>query len=235
MNEILTGEFQAWEVEGALKQMAPLKALGPDGMPPLFYQNLWELVRGDVIHDVLFFLNLVLANKLKRMLPQIISEHQSAFIKGRLITNNILVAFETLHYMKNHNSGNSSYMALKLDISKAYDRVEWSFLRAVMIKMGFNDRWVALVMECIISVTYSLLINGEPLGDIKPSRGICQGDPLSPYLFLLCSEGLHRMIQKTTERGEIQGVSIYRNGPKLTHLFFADDSLLFCRATTHDC
>ena len=126
-------------------------------------------------------------------------------------------------------------MALKLDISKAYDRVEWSFLRAVMIKMGFNDRWVALVMKCIISVTYSLLINGEPLGDIKPSHGICQGDPLSPYLFLLCSEGLHRMIQKATERGEIQGVSIYRNGPKLTHLFFADDSLLFCKATTHDC
>ena len=201
----------------------------------LFYQNFWELVRGDVIHDVLFFLNSVLANRLKRVLPQIISEHQSAFIKGQLITNNILAAFETLHYIKNHNSGNSGYMALKLDISKAYDRVEWSFLRAVMIKMGFNDRWVALVMECITSVTYSLLINGEPLGDIKPSRGIRQGDPLSPYLFLLCSKGLHRMIQRATERGEIQGVSICRNGPKLTHLFFANDSLLFCGETTHDC
>ena len=177
----------------------------------------------------------VLANRLKRVLPQIISEHQSAFIKGRLIIDNILVAFKTLHYMKNHNFGNSGYMALKLDMSKAYDRVEWSFLRVVMIKMGFNDRWVALVIECITLVTYSLLINREPLGDIKPSRGIRQGDPLSPYLFLLCSEGLHRMIQKATERGEIQGVSIYRNGPKLTHLFFADDSLLFCRATTHDC
>ena len=277
MNEILTGEFQVWKVKGALKQIAPLKAPGPDGMPPLFYQNFWELVRGDVIHDVLFFLNSgklpmplnhtsitlipktknpekvteykpislynvlykisskVLANKLKRVLPQIISKHQSAFIKGRLITDNILVAFETLHYMKNHNSGNSGYMALKLDISKAYDRVEWSFLRVVMIKMGFNDRWVALVIECITLVTYSLLINREPLGDIKPSRGIRQGDPLSPYLFLLCSEGLHRMIQKATERGAIQGVSICRNGPKLTHLFFANNSLLFCRATTHDC
>ena len=104
-----------------------------------------------------------------------------------------------------------------------------------MIKMGFNDRWVALIMECIYSVTYSLLINGEPFGNIKPSRGIRQGDPLLPYLFLLCSKGFHRMIHKATERGEIQGVSICRNGPKLTHLFFADDSLLFCRATTHDC
>ena len=277
MNKALTEEFQAWEVESALKQMAPLKTLGPDGMPPLFYQNFWELVRGDVIHDVLIFLNSgtlpnslnhtfitlipktknpenvteyrpislcnvlykifskVLANRLKRVLPQIISEHQSAFIKGRLITDNTLVAFETLHYMKNHNSGNSSYMALKLDMSKAYDRVEWSFLKDVMIKMGFNDRWVALIMECISSVTYSLLINGEPFGNIKPSRGIRQGDPLSPYLFLLCSKGFHRMIQKATKKGEIQGVSICRNGPKLTHLFFTDDSLLFCRATTHDC
>ena len=99
-------------------------------------------------------------------------------------------------------------MALKLNMSKAYDRVQWSFLRDVMIQMDFNDRWVALVMECIYSVTYSLLINGEPTGNIKPSRGICQGDPLSPYLFLLCSKGLNRMIKKVAGNGDIQGVSI---------------------------
>lgn len=177
----------------------------------------------------------VLANKLKRVLPHLISEHQSSFLKGRLITNNILVAFETLHYMKNHNLGKSGFMALKLDMSKYYDWVEWSFLRDVMIKMGFNDKWVALVMECILSVCYSLLINGELMGNIKPSQGIRQGDPLSPYLFLLCSEGLHRMIKKAAGNGDIQGVSICRNGPKLTHLLFADDSLLFCREKTHYC
>ena len=111
----------------------------------------------------------VLANRLKRVIPHLISEHQSSFIKCRLITDNIMVAFETLNYMKNHNSGKKGFMALKLDMSKAYDWVEWSFLREVMKRMGFNDKWVELVMECVSTVTYSLLINGEPMGNIKPS------------------------------------------------------------------
>ena len=236
MNATLCSEFEAWEVEFALKQMAPLKAPGLDEMPPLFYQNFWSLVGSDVTTSILYYLNSgslptplnhtfitlipktknpervtefrpislcnvlykifskVLTNRLKRVLPHLISEHQSAFIKGRLITDNIMVAFETLHYMKNHNSGKNGFMALKLDMSKAYDRVEWSFLRQVMNRMGFNEKWVELVMECVSTVSYSLLINGDPMGNIKPSRGIRQGDPLSPYLFLLCSEGLHRMI-----------------------------------------
>ncbi|XP_065625439.1 secreted RxLR effector protein 78-like [Quercus suber] len=126
-------------------------------------------------------------------------------------------------------------MALKLDMSKAYDRVEWSFLESTMLQMGFDEWWVALVLECITTVTYSILINGEPMGNIKPSRGIRQGDPLSPYLFLVCSEGLNRMIQKAACNGDIKGVSICRNGPKLTHLLFADDSLLFYRATIQEC
>ena len=126
-------------------------------------------------------------------------------------------------------------MALKLDMSKAYDRVEWSFLRDIMKQMGFNDRWVALVMECVTIVSYSLLVNGEPQGNIKPSRGIRQGDPLSPYFFLLCSESLHRLIQRAANLGEIKGVSICWNGPKLTHLLFANDSLLFCKATKQYC
>ena len=169
----------------------------------------------------------VLANRLKLVLPHIISEQQSAFLTDQLISDNILVAFETLHYVRNHCTGKTGYMALKLDMSKAYDQVEWNYMEKLMVKMGFCSSWVKLMMECITTATYSVLINGEPHGHITPSRGLRQGDPFSPCLFLLCTEGLHRLINLAMERGELKGVSICRNGPKLTHLLFADDSLVF--------
>ena len=126
-------------------------------------------------------------------------------------------------------------MALKLDISKAYDWVEWVFLEKIMLTMGFHRKWVALMMECVQSVSYSVLINGKPKGYFHPSRGLRQGDPISPYLFLLCAEGLHALLTKATVSRQLQGLSISRGGPKLTHLFFADDSVLFCRATLMEC
>ena len=103
-----------------------------------------------------------MANRLKKILPQIITKHQSAFAKNWLLSDNILVAFETLHSMHNHKSAKEGFMALKLDMSKAYDRVEWSFLEAVMRKLGFNDQWISVLMLYVKSVSYSILINGEP-------------------------------------------------------------------------
>uniref|UniRef100_A0A7N2MU32 Reverse transcriptase domain-containing protein n=1 Tax=Quercus lobata TaxID=97700 RepID=A0A7N2MU32_QUELO len=101
--------------------------------------------------------------------------------------------------------------------------------------MGFNERWIQLIMGCVKTVSYSVLVNGEPCGMIQPTRGIRQGDPLSPFLFLLCTEGLNGLIKKAENNGEIHGFSLCRRGPKLTHLLFADDSLLFCRATIEEC
>ena len=103
-------------------------------------------------------------------MPQLISEHQSVFLSDRLISDNILVAFETLHHMRNHNKGKAGFMALKLDMSKAYDRVEWSYMEQVLVKMGFHDRWVHLMMLCITNASYYILINGEPHGNITPTR-----------------------------------------------------------------
>lgn len=125
-------------------------------------------------------------------------------------------------------------MALKLDMSKAYDRMEWLSLDKIMRKLGFHPRWVSLIMTYISSVSYSVLVNGQPHGWIKPSRGLCQGDPLSPYVFLMCVEDLHSLISHVEAQSEIQGVSLCHK-PKLTHLFFADDSQVFSKATLGDC
>ena len=136
--------------------------------------------------------------------------------------------------MQRH-SGKEGYMAIKLDMSKAYDRVEWGYLESVMVKMGFTDHWIKLMMLCVKTVTYSILVNGEPKGMITPTRGIRQGDPLSPFLFLLCTEGLNGLLLQAAHQGHIKGYSLCRNSPRLTHLLFADDSLLFCRATNKKC
>ena len=177
----------------------------------------------------------VLANRLKKLLPNIVSKQQSAFMTDCLISDNIMVAFETLNYMRNHSIGSTGFMALKLDMSKAYDRVEWLYMAKLMKKMGFCEAWVKLMMGCISIATYSILINGEPQGNIVPTRGLRQGDPLSPYLFLLCTKAFHGLLKKVEDMGEIKGVSISCNGPKLTHFLFADDSLIFCRAQDNDC
>ena len=177
----------------------------------------------------------VLANRLKILLPKLISEHQSAFISGRLITDNILIAHETLHHLKSKRASRMGYMALKLDMRKAYDRVEWVFLEKIMLKMGFNVRWVSTIMACIKSVSYSILLNGHPHGHIVPERGLRQGDPLSPYLFLLVTEGMHSLFKKAEENRVIRSVSLCVNGPRISYLLFADDSLVFCRATISKC
>ena len=111
--------------------------------------------------------------------------------------------------MKNHNFGNLGYMTLKLDMSKAYDRVEWSFLENLMRKMGFNEIWISPTMLCVKIVSYSILVNGEPKGLIFPTKGIRQGYPLSPFLFLLYTEGLHGLIMHASIVGDIKGFSLF--------------------------
>ena len=120
-------------------------------------------------------------------------------------------------------------MAIKFDMSKAYDGVEWVYLEAVMRRMGFDEKWIRLIMIYITTVSYSILVNGEPTSMIVPTQGIRQGDPLPPFLFLLCTEGLNGLITQAANRGDIKGFALSRNSPRLTHLLFADDSLLFCR------
>ena len=114
----------------------------------------------------------VLANKVKGILPNIISNAQSAFVPDKLITDNTAVAYEMLHRLRNKRQWKVGHMTIKLVINKAYDRVEWEFLRNIMLKIGFSAKWVDLAMQGMSSSSYSMLINGEPRGFISPSRGI---------------------------------------------------------------
>lgn len=103
-----------------------------------------------------------------------------------------------------------------------------------MHQLGFDDRWVALTIEYIRSVSYSVLINGLPYGNIKPTRGLRQGDAMSPYLFLLCGEVLSQMLDYAQHTNQLQGMKLARRCPTISHLFFADAFLFFCRATLQD-
>jgi hypothetical protein len=200
----------------------------PKVKKPVMMKDLRPISLCNVLYKLV---SKVLAYRLKNILPNIISPSQSAFVPGRLITDNVLLAYEMTHYLKNKRNGKVGWAAIKLDMSKAYDRIEWSFLDKIMRKMGFADQFVDLIMKCVSTVTYRIKVNGEFSDQINPQRGLRQGDPLSPYLFILCAEGLSALFRKAEMNGEIQGIRVCPRAVSVSHLFFADDTLVLLKAS----
>jgi len=171
----------------------------------------------------------IIANRLKPLLNRLVCPTQNSFVPGRSIHDNSILVQEAIHSMKK-KKGSLGWMALKIDLEKAYDRVSWSFIKEVLLAYGFDARWVGWVSECVSSATMKLLINGAYFRDIKPMRGLWQGDPLSPYLFILCTDILSKLFMGKIESGMIHGFKLSRGGPPLYHLMFADDIFVFGKA-----
>ncbi|XP_058181170.1 uncharacterized protein LOC131299601 [Rhododendron vialii] len=156
-------------------------------------------------------------------------------VDGRQISDSVLNAHELMHSLKNWYYGKKGWVALKLDMVKAYDRIEWPYSEAVLRRFGFDEQWIRWVMACLTSVSFATVINGNKGDLFSPSRGIRQGCPLSPYLFILCAEDFHYLIQKEIEDQTLRGIKVGLHCPPISHLFFADDSILFWEASDAGC
>ncbi|KAL9674087.1 hypothetical protein QQ045_030357 [Rhodiola kirilowii] len=170
-----------------------------------------------------------IANRLQVLMDEVISPMQCAFIKNRLLTDNILIAQEVTHYVHSISKQKQVYGLLKLDMAKAYDKIEWDFLELILLQLGFSSVWVQRVLHYVKTAHYCLRINSFLSDCFSPSRGLRQGDPLSPYLFILCTEWLSTIMSHYATLGILKGIQICRRAPLLTHLLFADDCLFFLK------
>lgn len=163
-----------------------------------------------------------IASRLKQIMPLIIGPTQSSFVADRHITDNIFIAQEAIHSMK-RKSGKKWVMALKVDLEKAYDQVSWAFLFDTLHEEKLPANLVNVIMTCVATISMQVLWNGNLTESFTPSRGLRQGCPLSSYLFVLCMERLAHGIDHAVRKGEWKHFQIRKNGPNLTHLFFADE------------
>ncbi|CAL2265654.1 unnamed protein product [Prunus armeniaca] len=228
MNARLVAPFTEEEISMVAHQLGALKSPGPDGFPSMFYHKFWNEAKDSVNHSAMDWYNghaqLGEINKtFIALIPKVATPESTC----QLIQDNIVVAHEAFHYLSLKKKGKNYEAGLKVDMSKAYDRVEWDFLAAAMAKMRFDNFWIHLVITCISTVSFSILLNGKPGASFFPSQGLRQGDPLSPYLFLIISKVLSLNISTLVNEGELAGVKVARGAPVLSHIFFADDSLFF--------
>jgi hypothetical protein len=268
----LEDSFEEREVREVIKGMDRDKAPSPDDFSMAFFQDCWEVVKGNflavfaefhargkfvksinstfmslipkiqgakevkdfqpisLVGGVYKIISKVLANRMRRVMGKIISKAQNAFVKGRQILDSVLIANKCLDSrIKSEEPG----VLCKLDMEKAYVHVDWSFLLFLLGRCGFGEKWCSWIQHCISSVHFSVLINDVPSGFFGSSRGVRQGDLLSPFLFVLVMEAFSRMLGAFTDRGLIWGFSVGSSGQdrgNVSHLLFSDDTLVFCGA-----
>lgn len=219
--------FKIFSIQDSfLNRLSSLKVDNPYNMA-----NLRPIALCNVIYKIC---SKAIANHLKIILPQIISPFQSAFVPGCLTTDNTLAANEVTHFIHNERS-KEGYMALKLDISKAYDLMEWAFLRKVMERFGFAIPWIDMIMQCVTSVRYSFLVRGKLRGYVIPSRAYVKVIRFLPTFFYLVLRDFELSFLKKLILGLLPDIAICPLAPQINHLLFVDDSLIFSLASVQAC
>lgn len=172
----------------------------------------------------------VIALRLREFLGNIVSPNQASFVSGRHIQDNIVIAQELIHTM-DRLKRNKRFIMIKVDLEKAYDTISWNFLEETLVLIGLPDKLRSIIMDCVSSVTMRVLWNDEPTNSFRMQRGIRQGCPLSPYLFVLCLERFSHCILDSVNSRRWNPIRVGVHGPPVSHLMFADDILLFAEAS----
>jgi hypothetical protein len=193
--------------------------------------NLRNFIPIDICNVIYKIISKVIALRIKPILPFIISKEQSGYVEGRQIMDSFILVHEIIHSLKiTHTPG----MLLKLDLSKAFDKLGWKYMKVLLSAFSFDRDWVSWIMNLISLTFFPILINGVPSQPFSPSRGIRQGDPLSPFLFVIMVEGLGRYIKTSIQNGSLQGLPLHGLELVASHSQFVDDTLLMNTPTVQE-
>ena len=254
------------ELKEVVFSINPTSSSGPDGMNGYFFQNVWDIIKKNLLRVILAFfsghmipkyfphsciilltkdstlnkltefrpislshftskiISKLVSSRLSPILPSLISLKQSCFVKGRNISENIMLAQEIIQQIKKPNIG--SNVIIKLDMAKAYDRVSWAYICFILRRTGFEERFIYMVWRIMEINSYSILINGKRNGFFNSTRGLKQGDPLSPALFILGAEVLPRSLNILNNNPDFHGFFMEKRGPSVNHL--SSQMILFC-------
>lgn len=164
----------------------------------------------------------ILAARLAKVIGGIVGQNQSAFIAGRNIMDGVIILNEAMDEAKRCKIPR---MCFKVDFAKAYDSISWKFLEDMLEGFNFDSKWRKWMKACVESATGSVLVNGSPTGEFKLKRGLRQGDPISPFLYLIVAEGLNMLVHRAVEMGELKPAVIGKKRVAVSHLQYADDTV----------
>lgn len=197
-------------------------------------ESVYQFRPISVCNTLYKLLTKILVNKLKPFLHAMIHPSQAGFVPGRRVTDNYVITQELIHYIS-QRKGNTYLMVAKIDLDKAYDKLEQSFIKYILLFYHFPAPIIDLIMACIASASISIIWNGKVSPAFTPSRGIWQGDPLSPYIFILCLIHLSLSLDLALHTKQLKPIRVSRRPIEFNHILYADDIFLFAHANVNVC